>query len=105
MCERIDSRNSYPVEMKFRATIFQWLVQWRWATAALGLLILVLTVGCSGLPRVGADAQRSPGYIPELGFVNLEQARMLTEPVEVERDGVVLRVEHLAAGGGRYRDL
>lgn len=77
-----------------------WCLSWRrWRVAALILvLVLVVTVVVAGPQEVWASLQRLlGGYVPGLGFVNLEQAWMLPEPVEASREGVTVRVEHVVA--------
>lgn len=72
--------------------------QHRWATAALGLLLTVaVALAAVGPQRVWADLQRLLGYVPGVGFVNLEDTRVLMAPVEVTRNGVTLRVEQVLA--------
>lgn len=46
---------------------------------------------------VPGPASAALGYVPGVGFVDMETTRMLDEPTEVERDGVVLRVERVVA--------
>lgn len=76
----------------------------RWATGLAVLLVaLTLAVGAFGPQRVWAQVQRLLGYVPGIGFVNLADARVLVAPVQVERDGVTLRVEQVIADAGRTR--
>ncbi len=66
---------------------------------AVGLLmILALAVAAIGPARVVAAIQDLVGYVPGIGFVDLEETRLLAAPVEVVRDGVTLRVEQAIAG-------
>ena len=62
------------------------------------LLILALAVATIGPARVVAAIQDLVGYVPGIGFVDLEATRLLAAPVEVTRDGVTLRVEQAIAG-------
>ena len=72
--------------------------QHRWATVALGILLAVtVALGVAGPHRVWAQIQRLLGYVPGVGFVSLEETRVLVAPVEVTRDGVTLRVEQVLA--------
>ena len=73
--------------------------QHRWATAAaLGLLLTVtVALAAVGPQPVWADLQRLLGYVPGVGFVNLEDTRVLMAPVEVTRNGVTLCVEQVLA--------
>ena len=66
----------------------RWWVRWvqhlsqrRWATIALGLLLAVAVgLAAVGPQRVWAEAQRLLGYVPGIGFVDLEETRVLTFP-------------------------
>ncbi len=82
----------------------QWAQPWgqrRWAMVALGLLLAVaVALAAAGPQRVWAEVQRLLGYVPGVGFVDLEETRVLTAPVEVTRDGVTLRVEQVLAQPG-----
>lgn len=70
----------------------------RWAMAALVLLLAaLLTVTALGPQHVLAEFQRLVGYVPGIGFVDLQQARLLAAPVEVTQDGITLRVTQLLA--------
>ncbi len=70
----------------------------RWTVGAGGLLLaLAVAFLAVGPQRVWADLQRLLGYVPGVGFVNLEETRVLTAPVTVTRDGVTLRVEEVLA--------
>lgn len=72
--------------------------QRRWAMAALVLLVAaILTVAALGPQHVLAEFRRLVGYVPGIGFVDLEQARILAAPVELTRDGITLRVTQLLA--------
>jgi hypothetical protein len=73
--------------------------QHRWATAAALGLLLAVTVALAGVgPQpVWADLQRLLSYVPGVGFVSLEDTRVLMAPVEVTRSGVTLRVEQVLA--------
>ncbi len=70
----------------------------RWATGALALaLVLALALAVAGPRRVLAEFQRLIGYVPGVGFVDLDATRVLTAPVQVTRDGVTLRVTQVLA--------
>lgn len=62
------------------------------------LLAFVVVVLALGPQRVWADIQRLLGYVPGVGFANLEQTRILAAPVAVTRDGVTVRIEQAIAG-------
>jgi len=84
---------------RFWAQLVWSFSQHRWATAAaLGLLLTVaVALAAVGPQPVWADLQRLLGYVPGVGFVNLEDTRVLMAPVEVTRNGVTLRVEQVLA--------
>ncbi len=87
---------------RFWARIVQPPAHRRWATVALSLLlVLTVAVVAIGPQQVWAGLQQLLGYVPGLGFVNLEQAYMLAEPVEVRQESVVLRVEQVVASPER----
>lgn len=60
-------------------------------------LILLAAVAIIGPQKVLAEVQRLFGYLPGYGFVESEQVRVLAAPVEVQRDGAVLRVTSVIA--------
>ncbi len=68
------------------------------AVAALVLVLVSVALALIGPRRVWADIQRWMGYVPGIGFVDLEETRVLTAPVAVNREGVTLRVEQVVAG-------
>jgi hypothetical protein len=70
----------------------------RWRAVAISLfLATILALGLIGPQRVLAEVQRLFSYIPGVGFVDLEQTRVLVSPVEVRREGITLRVEQVIA--------
>jgi hypothetical protein len=74
----------------------------RWATAvACALLALAIGLAGVGPGRVLAGIQELVGYVPGIGFLDLQATRLLAAPVEVTRDGVTLRVEQVIAAAGR----
>jgi hypothetical protein len=78
--------------------------QHRWATAIAGLLLIVaVAVAAVGPQRVLASIQQLLGYVPGIGFVDLQATRLLVAPVEVARDGVTLRVEQVIAQPDRTK--
>ncbi len=86
-----------PLE-RFRHLIWQPVRRHRWATVGIAVLLAVAMAFLAvGPQRVWADLQRLLGYVPGVGFVNLEETRVLTAPVMVTRDGVTLRVEQVLA--------
>jgi hypothetical protein len=71
----------------------------RWAAIGASLLFAVAVIlVILGPQRVWADLLNLLGYVPGVGFVDLDETRVLVAPVEVTRDGVTLRVEQVLAG-------
>jgi hypothetical protein len=83
---------------RFWARWKQLIRQHRWAAAA-GTLMLVAAVALAvvGPQRIVAAVQQLLGYVPGIGFVDLEATRLLAAPVEVSRNGVILQVEQVIA--------
>ncbi len=74
----------------------------KWQYAAIMLLaVLVLVLLSLGPRRVLAQVEHWLGYVPNVGFVDLIDARVLASPVEVTRTGVTLRVEKVIASHSR----
>ena len=69
---------------------------WQLVTLAL-LLLAILALFAIGPRRVLAEAQRLLGYVPGMGFVDLDQARVLAAPAAVSQDGVRLQIDELLA--------
>ncbi|MGH2543129.1 MAG: hypothetical protein ACRDIB_10040, partial [Ardenticatenaceae bacterium] len=61
------------------------------------LLAVLLAVTAIGPRQVLAEVQRFLGYVPGVGFVDLERSRVLAAPVEQTREGVTLRVTQVLA--------
>ena len=86
-----------------------WLPQLRmngfhrtWSTAALTfVLILAATLTFIGPQRVWAEIQQFFRYVPGVGFVDLENARVLAAPVAIEREGITLIVTQVIAASDR----
>jgi hypothetical protein len=86
-----------PLE-RLQDLIWQPVRRHRWATVGIAVLLAVgVAFLAVGPQRVWADLQRLLGYVPGVGFVDLEETRVLTAPVTVTRDGVTLRVEQVLA--------
>ena len=68
-----------------------------WVFALALALALILLLAALGPEQVLAEFQRLIGYIPGVGFVDREQARVLPEPVAITQDGVTLQVDQLVA--------
>lgn len=83
---------------RFWARWKQPIRQHRWAAAA-GTLMLVAAVALAvvGPQRIVVAIQQLLGYVPGIGFADLEATRLLAAPVEVTRDGVILQVEQVIA--------
>ena len=71
----------------------------RWAWAVVGVLLVFLTgVIWLGGPRdAWAQFLRLIGYAPHVGFVNVEEARVLPAPVVRRIENITLRVEQVVA--------
>jgi hypothetical protein len=70
----------------------------RWVAASLTVLVLLLvSLLAVGPERAWAGLQDWLGYVPGVGFVDLEENRLLTNPVNVTRGGVTLRVSQAVA--------
>ncbi|MFW6136075.1 MAG: hypothetical protein ACOC7N_04555 [Chloroflexota bacterium] len=83
---------------RFWDLIWQRVRRHRWATVGIAVLLaLAVAFLAAGPQRAWADLQRLLGYVPGVGFVNLEETRVLTAPVTITRDGVTLRVEQVLA--------
>jgi hypothetical protein len=71
----------------------------RWAVATLAVVFLLgAALVIIGPGQVLAAIQRWAGYVPGVGFVDLNQTRLLVEPVSQTQDGVTLQVVQLSAG-------
>jgi hypothetical protein len=92
-------------ELRFRRLWRQWIrpfSQHRWATAVAGLLLVVAVIVTTiGPQQVLASIQQLLGYVPGIGFADLEATRLLAAPTEATRDGVTLRVEQVIARSDR----
>lgn len=78
----------------------------RWALAAAVALMVVVVLLVIGPERAWAQIQRWIGYIPGLGFIeHPEQARTLSAPASVSRQGVTVRVAQFAALADRTEIL
>jgi len=79
--------------------VVRFLARRRWAVVGASLLLAVAVIlAILGPQRVWADLLHLLGYVPGVGFVDLDETRVLVAPVEVTRDGVTLRVEQVLAG-------
>ncbi len=77
-----------------------WLApRWRRGLAVVATLLLAVAVALMaiGPHRVWAQVQQWLGYVPGIGFVDLEETRVLTAPAAVSRDGVTVTVEQVLA--------
>lgn len=91
------------------ASPMRWCVQFlrtlrsrRWQYAAIALLVaLVIALFAIGPQRVLAQVQRWLNYVPGIGFVNLDETRVLAGPVEIRRENTTVRVEQVIAGPER----
>lgn len=67
------------------------------ALAAVVLALVALTLTWIGPRRVWAHLQQWLGYVPGIGFVELDESRVLTAPVALQRGDVTLHIEQLLA--------
>lgn len=65
---------------------------------ALAVMLAVALLAVRGPRQTLADVRRLLSYVPGLGFVATQEARVLAEPVEVTREGITVRVEQAIAG-------
>jgi hypothetical protein len=65
------------------------------------VLILAIVVAVVGPQRVLAAVQSLLGYVPGMGFVDLEGARRLASPVTETREGVIFQLEQVVAQGDK----
>ena len=69
-----------------------------WQVSAVSaFLLLVALFTFMGPQRVWAGIQQFFRYVPGVGFVDLENARVLTAPVAVEREGLTLIITQVIA--------
>jgi hypothetical protein len=68
-----------------------------WRIAVAIIIVAMLVVLAIGPQRVLAQVQRWLGYVPRIGFVDLQHARLLAAPVVIQREGVGLKVEQALA--------
>jgi hypothetical protein len=96
---RWERRVAAPQRQETRRAPARFLSRHRWAAIAAALLVAA-TVALSilGPQRAWADLLHLLGYVPGVGFVDLEGTRVLAAPVGVTREGVTLRVEQVLAG-------
>lgn len=63
-------------------------------------LIMVIVVAIIGPQEVLAQVQGWIGYVPGVGFVDVDTARILNEPLTQVQDDVTLTVKQVLANGG-----
>jgi len=74
------------------------LLRSRWATSlTAGLLLLMIALAVIGSIDVWAQVQLALGYVPGVGFVDMDQAKVLTAPLDVSRGNVSLQIEQVVA--------
>ncbi len=74
--------------------------RWGAAGALAILLIVALALAAMGPRRVWAQVRQWLGYVPGIGFVDLDATRVLAAPVAATRDGVTLTVGQVLARPG-----
>jgi hypothetical protein len=71
----------------------------RWAAVPVTVLALLLVaLLLIGPERAWAGLQAWLGYVPGVGFVDLDESRLLANPARVTREGVTLEVVEVVAG-------
>jgi hypothetical protein len=71
----------------------------RWAALPLAVLALLLAaLLIIGPERAWAGLQAWLGYVPGVGFVDLDESRLLARPARVTREGITLEVVEVVAG-------
>ena len=81
----------------------RFMPRWRRAltVAATLMAVIALALVLVNPRRAWADFQRWLGYVPGIGFVHLEESRVLTAPVAVTRGDVTLYIKQVLAQPGR----
>jgi hypothetical protein len=71
----------------------------RWAAVPVTVLaLLLIALLLIGPERAWAGLQAWLGYVPGVGFVDLDESRLLAKPARVTREGVTLQVVEVVAG-------
>ena len=65
-----------------------------WAVS-MALMVVIIGVAIAGPQRVLATVQGLLGYIPGVGFVNMDNVNAMKAPVEMSQNGETIRVEQL----------
>lgn len=91
-----------PVREDPKAGSRKWLAflpRQRWAFAVLAIVLaLVVAVTAVGPARVLADIQNLLWrYVPDFGFIDAGESRLMAEPTTAKRDGVTLRLAQVVA--------
>lgn len=97
---RLRSEAPERAALRERFALRNWLApRWRRGLAVAATLLLAVAVALMaiGPQRVWAQVQQWLGYVSGIGFVDLEETRVLTAPAVVTRDGVTLTVEQVLA--------
>jgi hypothetical protein len=70
----------------------------RWATAAAVVVLAVaLVLAAVGPQRAWAAIQQWLGYVPGVGFVDLQDTKILAAPVAITQAGITVQVEQVLA--------
>ena len=82
-----------------RANYFQKRPAFRWATVpAVILAVLIIFVAVVGPQKVLAEMQALIGYVPGVGFVDVNDTRVLIAPVSQTQDDVTVTVKQVMVG-------
>lgn len=97
--ERLENAASAPWEAP---ALIREMFRRTWGFAAVtALLLLAALFTFVGPQRVWASIQQFFRYVPDVGFVDLENARVLPAPVAVERAGITFIVTQVIAAADR----
>jgi hypothetical protein len=100
--EELDAKARQMAKQQARPqTRFEMFRRRSWQIGFALLLLAILAILAIGPQRVLAQVQHWLGYVPGIGFVEMEQTRVLVAPVDVQQEGVTLRIEQAVAEPGR----
>jgi hypothetical protein len=82
---------------KIRPSFFHRFLRPAWVLVLLLVVALASTLLIIGPQRVLAEFERLLGYLPGIGFVDMDSARVLAAPVQQQQGDVILQVDQLLA--------
>ncbi len=96
--EQHSSRRDTARQRQSWLPILPFLRSYRWQLVSLAILLALLTaLIAAGPQRVLGQVQRLLGYLPGIGFVDLNRARVMPAPVQVRQGNVTLEVKEVLA--------